>query len=221
MTLRGTLVTAMAAGTLTVAGSTGVAHAASQSVSENCYSNANSYIAIGLEIGETLTIHTNALGDCDRVGTFTGVGVAPQGVGTATAGATGTENVVPYNAGTTSISFGDRIIYTATAEGSIRILLEDWIFGAPTYYDITVTASGGHGSTGPTRVPELPLGDVLQQLGAPADGCGSVMDASLNWAGVPSGGWSESWAAWANAGLGGKVCTRTLTHASTGWRLSS
>lgn len=219
--LRRLTIGTLAMGAVAVAGSTGAAHAVSQNVSENCSSHANTSIAIGLQVGDTLTISTDALGDCDRVGTFTGSGASPQGVGAATAGPTGTESVVPYNAGTTSLNFGDRIIYSATAAGSIRILLEDWIFGDPTYYDITVTASTSNGSIESTHLSGVALGDVLQQVGVPMDGCASVMDATLNWAGVPSGGWSESWAPWANAGLGGRVCTRTLTHASTGWRVSS
>lgn len=220
MTLRGTLVTVMAAGTLTVAGSTGVAHAASQSVTQDCMSNIT--ISVTLEVGDTLTINTDPSGFCSNAGTSTGFGALPQGVGVATYGATGTEANLPYNAGTAAFSYGTRIIYSATAVGSIRIQMEnDVTMSEITYYDITVTAAGGHGSTGPTRLSELPLGDALQQVGVPTDGCGSVMDATLNWAGVPSGGWSESWAAWANAGLGGKVCTRSLTHASTGWRVSA
>lgn len=53
--------------------------------------------------------------------------------------------------------------------------------------------------------------DVLQQVGAPRDSsCEDFSDVSLNWADVPSHGWTLSWAQWVNSGLGGPVCTRTL-----------
>lgn len=126
---------------------------------------ATSAIAIGLKMGDTFTINANALGDCDRVGTFSGSGVAPAGGGTTTAGATGTESVVPFNSGTISISFGDRFIYSATAEASIRIQLEDWIFNNPTYSDITVTTSSSHGSTELGRRHLSGLGRVLGRMG--------------------------------------------------------
>ena len=57
--------------------------------------------------------------------------------------------------------------------------------------------------------------DVLQQVGAPADGdCSAFRDASLDWSGVGSGGWGRSWAQWVNEGRGGAVCTRTLTYST-------
>lgn len=220
MTLRGTVVTAVAAGTLTVAASTGAAHAASQSVTQDCMSNIT--ISVTLEVGDTLTINTDPSGFCSNAGTSTGFGALPQGVGVATYGATGTEANLPYNAGTAAFSYGTRIIYSATAVGSMRIQMEnDVTMSEITYYDITVTAASSNTSTATSNAPDPGPGDVLQQVGMPADGCASVQYPTLDWAGVPSGGWSESWAAWANAGLGGKVCTRTLNHASTGWRLSS
>lgn len=57
---------------------------------------------------------------------------------------------------------------------------------------------------------------VLQQLPMPASGaCSDIDDSSYDWGGASSGGWGESWAQWANAGLGGRVCTRTLIYNST------
>jgi len=52
---------------------------------------------------------------------------------------------------------------------------------------------------------------ALQQVGVPAvGGCASINDPSLNWAGVPYGGWGLSWAQWINNGAGGQVCSRVL-----------
>ena len=58
-----------------------------------------------------------------------------------------------------------------------------------------------------------PPPDVLQQVGLPAGGqCSAIVDPTLNWAGVASGGWTASWAQWAVASTGGWVCTRTLHY---------
>ena len=57
---------------------------------------------------------------------------------------------------------------------------------------------------------------VLQQFGKPASGtCDAAQPAGLDWAGVPSGGWANSWSQWVNGGNGGFVCTRTLVYSST------
>lgn len=63
---------------------------------------------------------------------------------------------------------------------------------------------------------------VIQQFGKPATGsCDANQPEGLDWAGVPAGGWAESWAEWMNGGAGGAVCTRTLVHRSgaLGWRV--
>jgi hypothetical protein len=59
--------------------------------------------------------------------------------------------------------------------------------------------------------------DVLQHVGLPKSGsCADVDDSKLNWAGVKSGGWTASWAQWANNGSGGAICGRTLRYAPSG-----
>lgn len=56
---------------------------------------------------------------------------------------------------------------------------------------------------------------VIQQFSRPATGtCTAAAPASLNWSGVASGGWGESWAQWMNSGTGGAVCTRTLVYST-------
>lgn len=65
-------------------------------------------------------------------------------------------------------------------------------------------------SSGPTPPP------VLQQIPLPLGGtCTDVDRPDLNWAGVESGGWGESWAQWVNDGAGGPVCVRTLVYNSS------
>ena len=56
---------------------------------------------------------------------------------------------------------------------------------------------------------------IIQQVGLlPGQGCGDVDIPSLNWAGVGSGGWGQSWAEWAVPFTGGAVCTRELYYDS-------
>ena len=56
---------------------------------------------------------------------------------------------------------------------------------------------------------------IVQQFAKPTIGtCLAAAPTSLNWSGVSSGGWGESWAQWPNGGAGGPVCTRTLTYSA-------
>lgn len=56
---------------------------------------------------------------------------------------------------------------------------------------------------------------VLQQFGKPATGtCDEAQPEGLDWAGVPSGGWSTAWGEWMKDGLGGWVCSRTLSYSN-------
>lgn len=76
------------------------------------------------------------------------------------------------------------------------------------------TISGGGSSSSSTTAPAPD--PVVQQFGKPVSGtCDAAAPESLNWAGVASGGWGESWAQWANGGIGGPVCTRTLIYSES------
>ena len=55
---------------------------------------------------------------------------------------------------------------------------------------------------------------VLQQLPAPDTGSCDLAVTTYDWGGSSSGGWSKSWAQWANGGTGGAVCTRTLVYSN-------
>lgn len=80
-------------------------------------------------------------------------------------------------------------------------------------YVFTVTSGGGSPSSSAAS-SEPPR--VFQQFGKPLTGtCDSAAPATLNWAGVMSGGWGESWAQWMNGGKGGAVCTRMLVYSSS------
>lgn len=55
----------------------------------------------------------------------------------------------------------------------------------------------------------------IQQFGLPdSQTCQEAAPEDLNWSGVGSGGWGQSWAQWMNDGLGGEVCTRMLVYSN-------
>ena len=88
----------------------------------------------------------------------------------------------------------------------------DFIFAT---YVSPVSVAAVAGSTPP---------DVLQHVGLPKSGsCADVDDSKLNWAGVSTGSWTQSWAQWVNNGSGGAICGRTLYfHPSSGrWAIRS
>jgi hypothetical protein len=59
--------------------------------------------------------------------------------------------------------------------------------------------------------------DYLQQVALPASGsCDDIPPESGHWRGTPFGGWSQSWAQWANDGNGGPVCTRMTETTESG-----
>jgi hypothetical protein len=60
--------------------------------------------------------------------------------------------------------------------------------------------------------PATTPADWLQQVALPPGGCESFEDEALSIAGISgSTGWTQSWSQWVNDGIGGPVCTRTLT----------
>jgi purine nucleoside permease len=75
-----------------------------------------------------------------------------------------------------------------------------------------VVIGNGGGNSGSSSAPA----PVVQEFGKPASGtCDAAQPAGLNWAGVASGGWANSWSQWMNGGNGGFVCTRTLIYSTT------
>jgi len=71
---------------------------------------------------------------------------------------------------------------------------------------------GGDDGSGSAAVVSGP-GPHIQQFPVPATGtCDEAQPEGLNWGGVSSGGWSESWSWWMHDGEGGHVCTRTLAY---------
>ena len=77
-------------------------------------------------------------------------------------------------------------------------------------FTVTMNFTGGLPSSTASLHGPTP---IIQQYGKQASGsCDAIAPESLNWSGVASGGWSESWALWMNGGTGGGVCTRMLVY---------
>lgn len=77
---------------------------------------------------------------------------------------------------------------------------------------VTISIGGGGGGGGSASSSSTPA-PVIQEFGRPQTGtCDAAQPAGLDWAGVTSGGWANSWSQWMNGGTGGFVCTRTLVY---------
>ena len=72
-------------------------------------------------------------------------------------------------------------------------------------------------SSGEAPADPAPLiQQVGRQAGAP---CAVIESRDLTWGSTLTGGWKPSWALWANQGLGGEICTRTLVFRNGTWQI--
>lgn len=190
-------------------GATTSAHAASQSTSLTCPGSALTNVTLSPGDTFTITIVSNCLDFTLALGGLGGTGTVTYGSplgteSTASIGGPGSPWPVPG---------GTKIIYTAAASGGMRINVNS--LGAMTGYQITISSGGGGSSSSTSSTSSAPA-PIVQQFGRPSTGsCDAAAPTTLNWAGVASGGWGESWAQWANGGAGGAVCTRTLTYSES------
>ena len=103
---------------------------------------------------------------------------------------------------------------TTTASGSVSIQGAGAQAGGNCLFssrNLGLSVAGGGGSSSDSNTPA----PVTQQFGKPSLGtCDAAQPAGLDWAGVSSGGWADSWAQWMNNGNGGFVCTRTLVYST-------
>jgi len=155
------------------------------------------------------------------------------------------ENVVVVDKSEITATVGDTLFLvnltgvTVNLENKVGIAGANSLGGVPPQgANLTVTAATGSfdivatsgpcngtgaGVTfGPASSSSAPP-SVTQQFGRPSTGtCDAAAPASLNWAGVASGGWGESYAEWMNNGTGGFVCTRTLVYSDNlgAWTVS-
>lgn len=128
------------------------------------------------------------------------VNVTPNALSDATAACTGT----PRCQFATFV--GGRV--DVGAYGTVNVVNQS---GGAVLATLTIVAPTGDSSESSQLPPP-----VVQQFGKPASGsCDAAAPAALNWSGVASGGWGESWAQWMNGGKGGAVCTRMLVYSSS------
>ena len=138
---------------------------------------------------------TASLGDTFTVANTSGGGVDCNIV---TGGAVTGSSTVPGPTG----------VRTFTVVGSGTMLVQSYSSSRIT---INITATAPPASSSST----LPA-PVVQHFGKPSTGtCDAAQPAGLNWAGVPSGGWGNSWSQWMNGGTGGYVCHRTLIYSTS------
>jgi hypothetical protein len=106
-----------------------------------------------------------------------------------------------------------RWYYTASSGASY-----DSGTGLSQYVPFISLSGNESGASGAGAVPS----PVMQQFGKPGAGsCDENASAHLNWSGVASGNWTQSWAMWPNGGTGGPVCNRVLWYDANASRWSS
>lgn len=198
------------------------AHAAAITVTDaDCTAGVVNGASFSASTGDVVTITSNLSGCVTlKVGTRL-VTSASDIVATGTGVGTPTSNGFEYVLTATSFT-SIQITFTNTTSNLAGFGLGADDNASPGYgvrrtqWAINYTGSGGGGSsTGSSSTSSAPS-PIVQQFGKPASwSCADAAPASLNWGGAESGGWSESWAEWMNGGLGGAVCTRTLTYRSS------
>ena len=113
-----------------------------------------------------------------------------------------------------TMTWNSTLLQNPTAAGTYTVNISDGGTSSPTYVPASVTITAAPAPSSNSGSAPSP---ILQQFGIlDTDTCDGKSAAHLNWAGVADGGWGRSWAAWANDGRGGAVCTRTLRY-DTGW----
>lgn len=136
---------------------------------------------------------------------------------TATRGTSGPCNVFNYEIDGTSgiVTTADSrlssagTVFTIVGSGTFNILRSP-------NFTITVVAT-----TPAASAAETPS-DLFQSVPLGGDSsCATVTRPDLDWSGVDSGNWTQSWAMWPNGGTGGPVCNRVLWFDSNSARWSS
>jgi hypothetical protein len=173
-------------------------------VGSSVYAATSGGLSITTDGGATFTNRTTANGLVNNI--VNGVFAVGSSVYAATSGGLSitTDGGASFTNYTTTDGLGNNIVYGMYVVGS-------------TAYAATAGGLSISGAIGPaTDDQSSGPPPILQQFGKPASGtCNDAASPSLNWSGVPSDGWAESWAQWPNGGNGGFVCTRTLIYSTT------
>jgi len=190
--------------TMLVAGSTvGLAHPASAAASPSTitltctgagqgpYSLTLSNSSVSLSSGDSFTL-TNTSGTTMNV-------TLPNGASFASGGSPLLDNA---SATITATASGSVFIQGAGAQAGGFCVFSSRSLGLS-------LGGGGGASSSSSPTP------VIQEFGnPPGRSCDAAQPSGLNWAGVTSGGWAQSWSRWMNGGTGGFVCTRTLVYST-------
>ena len=213
-------VTAVAAGLLL-----GAAPASAASYTLNLTMDATTCVVTApatqtLQTGDSVTI-TNTAGGASGCQLFI-VGTSNLTGWTQTLGAGATVSIAGSASTFSSMGMNPSITFVVgTVSADIYTDLAGRVSTVATYS----SSGGGGGSGGSSNSSSTSAGNsgptsILQQFAKPATGtCDAAQPEGLNWAGVASGGWGESWAQWANGGRGGTVCTRMLEYVNS-WRIA-
>lgn len=122
----------------------------------------------------------------------------------------------------TIVTNGDTITvtYTGSVTGGMNVTFT--LGAVQDVYNIDLTGGGGTPSDSSSSSGSAPA-PIVQQFGKPAAlTCDEAQPEGLDWSGVASGGWGQSWAQWMNNGTGGAVCSRTLVYSANagGWTVN-
>jgi len=163
------------------------------------------YCTTWLSTGTTSITVTGAVGD-----TFTSVkGNTSSSCAFQTFTITGATGIVTGSSG--SIGYPTPTTFTIVGPGTFSIVPTS---SATLYITVVVAAPSGGSASAPA--------DLHQSIGlGGASSCSSVSRPDLDWSGVASGNWTQSWAMWPNGGTGGPVCNRVLWFDSSTSRWSS
>ena len=115
--------------------------------------------------------------------------------------------------GTIVISLPAGFLTAPATTGSTIFQAYAFQSGTPTRTSFTVTVVQSAPPVNTVSAPDP--APITQQFGKPTTGaCNAAQPDGLNWAGVASGGWTETWGQWMNDDKGGAACTRTLTYSN-------
>ena len=145
-------------------------------------------------------------GDTVDIGALSGI----QSVSVSLSGVTGPATVVRTD------SFPVTYTISGSSPSYMLVTVVSSLSGGCDGKSATLSINGGTPSSGGSSSASSAPAPVMQQFGKPASGtCDAAAPTTLNWAGVSSGGWGESWSEWMHGGLGGAVCTRTLVYSES------
>jgi hypothetical protein len=191
---------AVAGSTLVLAGLTIGAEDAS--ASSPAALTMNSGCTTWTQSGTTAVTVSGAVGD-----TFTALRAVTGGNGTCAYAFVGGDTGI-VNSSSGSLGAITPTTFTIVGPGTFSVTT----YSPQITFTITVVIQSA--SSGVPSTSSVPA-DVFQAFGRPVTGtCADAASTTLNWAGVSSGGWGESWGQWLNDGKGGAVCNRILRYDS-------